>query len=320
MKEIVRQIQQVLAQARNILIVSHKNPDGDTLASACALMQYLRQLDKNHTAFCATPVSANLSFLPHVEYFISNLETLREQHFDVAVLMDSSDLAYAGVAEYFKELPYAPIIVNIDHHRTNNHYGQYNMVMPEAASTTEVLYILFKTLGVIVDKHLATCLLTGIATDTGHFSNPATTARSLQIAGELLRLGGNLRLIQGRTLRNKSLAALRVWGRVLSRLQKNQKYNLAITAVTQEDLLEYNLSEEDLEGLTNFLNNLSGAKAVLLLREKGDGIIKASLRTTDPQMDVSRIAKHFGGGGHAKAAGFSLPGRLEKTATGWQVI
>lgn len=320
MQTIAKQIHQTLLQAENILLISHKNPDGDALSSACALMQYLRRLDKPHAAFCATPINKNLTFLPHLDYFVTNPRIFQNYRFDVMVILDSGDLTYAGVAEPLKNLSYNSTIINIDHHPTNEFYGHCNLVKPEAASTTEILYHFFKINEVKIDKFLATCLLTGLATDTSHFSNPATSARSLKIAGELLHCGANLRLIQNWTLKNKSLAALKIWGRILSRLQKNDQYNIAYTFLTQADLADNRLSDEEGEGLANFLNNLGEADVICLLKEKEDGIIKVSLRTTRPDIDVSQLAKTFGGGGHAKAAGFSVKGRMVENGGQWQII
>lgn len=315
-----KKIHEELQKADNILLISHQNPDGDTLSAACALMQYLRRYDKNHLAFCATPLSRHFSFLPHLEYFATDPQIFQNQRFDVVAVLDSGDLRYAGVDQHLRNLSYQPTLINIDHHPTNELYGHLNLVRPEAASTTEILYHFFKINEVKIDRFLATCLLTGIATDTAHFSNPATSARSLKIASELLRAGANLRLIRNWTLKNQSLAALKIWGLILSRLQKNDQYNIAYAFLTRADLQKNNLSDEEGEGLANFLNNLGEAEVICLLKEKEDNIIKVSLRTTRPDIDVSQLAKTFGGGGHAKAAGFSVKGRLEETAGGVKII
>lgn len=320
MQTIARQIHQALLQAENILLISHKNPDGDTLSAACALMQYLRRADKPHAAFCATAINQNLTFLPQIEYFVSDPRIFQNHRFDTIVVFDSGDLLYAGVDEHLRSLAYSPTLINIDHHPTNEFYGRHNLVLPEAASTTEILYRFFKINNLKIDKYIATCLLTGIVTDTAHFSNPATSASALKIAAELLRLGANLNLIRGWTLKNKTLTGLKLWGRVLSRLRKNEKYDLAFTILTANDLKDYALPNEEVEGLTNFLNNLGEAKIVCLLKENEDGIIRVSLRASDPEIDVSQLAKSFGGGGHAKAAGFSVKGKLAEIEGHWQIL
>jgi phosphoesterase RecJ-like protein len=322
MIDTAKQIHKELLGAENILLVSHKNPDGDALSSGCALMQYLRQLNKNHIAYCATPISKNLNFLPHAEYYITNPQILTNNQFDLIIVLDSGDLLYAGLDEFLKKLDYAPIVVNIDHHATNEFYGHHNLVFSNAASTTEVLYSFFKINKIAIDKYIATCLLTGIIADTAYFSNPATTAQSLKIAAELLRLGGNLNLIQGWTVKNRTVRGLKIWGQVLSRLYKNEKYDIISTILTADDLIgtEAAGAAEEVEGIANFLNNLGEGRIVLLLKDKGDGIIKASMRTTNPKIDLSALAKMFGGGGHAKAAGFSVKGKLIETENGWKII
>jgi len=317
---IAKKIHEVIIEAENILIISHKNPDGDTLSSACAFMQFLRIAGKNHMAFCATPINKNLAFLPHLEYFVTDIEIFQRNFFDVVVVFDSGDLAYAGVEKHLANMVHSPIIINIDHHLTNQMYGRYNLVIPKAASTTEVLYNFFKINEVALDKHIAICLLTGIITDTGHFLNPSTTANALKIASRLMDYGANLKMIQGWTMKNKTLDGLRLWGKVLSRLSKNEKYDIATAIISQNDLAGQKISDEEVEGLANFLNNLSGAKVVLLLKEKEDGTIKGSLRTTDPDTDVSKLAQILGGGGHIKAAGFTVKGHLEEKDGEWRVV
>lgn len=320
MSIVAKQIHNEILKAENILIISHQNPDGDTLSCACAMMQYLRSIDKNHTAFCATAINKNLAFLPHIEYFIIDPAIFQRAKFDLIIVFDSGDLLYAGVAEHLRDLPYTPTIVNIDHHTTNEMYGHFNLVVPEAASTTEILHRFFKINNLPIDKYIATSLLTGIITDTTHFTNPSTSANSLKIASELLRVGANLNLIRGWTLKNKKIAALKIWGKVLSRLYKNEEYDMAITVLTRDDMAEFNLPDEEIDGLSNFLNHLGGTKIMLLLREKEDGTIKASLRTTAADVDVSKIALAFGGGGHAKAAGFTIKGKLVEENGGWRII
>ncbi len=320
MEHIAKQINQRLKEAENILIISHKNPDGDTLSSACALMQYLRTIEVNHTAFCATSINPHMRFLPHIEYFITDPALFERMKFDTIVVLDSGDLAYAGVAHHITALPYEPIIINIDHHHTNAQFGHHNLVMPEAASTTEVLYKFFKANNITLDKHIATCLMTGLITDTEHFTNPATSASALQTGAELLRAGANINLIRGATLHNHSIKSLKLWGRVLSRLTKNPEHDIAYTVITLADQKEFDVTDKDTEGIANFLNNIGESKTALLLKEQDNGTVKGSFRTTADDVDVSALAKQFGGGGHKKAAGFTVFGRLEETASGWQIV
>ncbi|MBI5229719.1 MAG: DHH family phosphoesterase [Candidatus Magasanikbacteria bacterium] len=320
MHHTAQQINSALKQAEHVLIISHKNPDGDTLSSACALMQYLRTIEITHTAFCATAINPLMRFLPHIEYFVTDHALFERMQFDTIVVLDSGDLAYAGVAHLLSALSYEPTIINIDHHITNTRYGNHNLVIPDAASTTEVLYRFFKANHIALDTHIATCLMTGLITDTDHFSNPATSASALQTGADLLRAGANLNLIRGWTLRNHSIKSLKLWGRVFSRLTKNPEHDMAYTVITLEDQKEFSITDKDMEGIANFLNTIGEAKIALLLKEQENGTIKGSFRTTADEVDVAALAKSLGGGGHKKAAGFTVPGRLEESSTGWRIV
>lgn len=308
---------EITKNAQRILLVPHTNPDGDSLSSACAFFQYINQHSIPHHMYCSAPISSELQFLPHVEHICYDLSVLENIHFDAICVFDSGDLQYAGIAEFVSHLSYRPVIINFDHHYTNEQYGTYNFVLTDAAATTEVLYRYFVYNSIPIDKQIATCLLTGLVTDTGNFSNPATSASALSVAADLVRRGGKLPLITKYTLQNKSLNMLRLWGKVLSGLEHNQEMDIAYTVLTQKDAEEFGISGESCEGIANFLNNLGEARAALVLRELGGGKIKGSFRTTRADVDVSVWAKELGGGGHKKAAGFTIPGKLIETVDGW---
>ena len=159
---------------------------------------------------------------------------------------------------------------------------------------------------------MATSLLTGIITDTDNFSNPATSAASLKVAGELLRIGANLKLINKKVTQNKTVNLLKLWGEVFSRLNKNESLGLVYTYITRADFERYGISDSEAEGIANFLNNLGEAKIALILKETPDGKVKGSLRTTKDDVDVSSIAQRLSGGGHRKAAGFTTEGTIEQ--------
>lgn len=162
--------------------------------------------------------------------------------------------------------------------------------------------------------------MTGIITDTGNFTNSATQQSSLDVASDLVRLGAKIPEISQHTLRNKTIPSLNLWGEVFSRLVINPRYQLAYTVVTQEDFETLGVTPESLDGLVNFLAGLQGVRFVLLLTQTQADIIKGSLRTTDDTLNVSDLAKIWGGGGHTKAAGFTLSGNLIQKNNRWIVI
>lgn len=311
----------ILKRAQHILLVSHPSPDGDTLSAACAFAQYLKRLEKKHTPFCTTSISVDLLFLPDAHRFTNDKNIFARHTFDTMCFFDTGDLQYAGVQEILRSLPYAPTIINFDHHHTNTLFGQHNFVITDAASTTEVLYHYFRALDVPLSADMATALLTGLVTDTGNFTNQATTTQSLAIGAELLRKGARFDLILQKTFRNKTVRALHVWGLMLSRLTYKPEYDLTFTFIRQQDLRDAQVTEEESDGLANFLNVLGEGRAVLVLRETPDGHVKGSMRTTREDVDVSAWAKRLGGGGHIKAAGFTIKNAsIPDAEAAWQLF
>lgn len=314
-----KEIHQHLKKAEKVAIVPHQNPDGDAIGSATAFYEYLTELGKQAVIFCVTPMSNKLNFVSRTTKVYSDPQYLLDPEVDTIVTLDSGDLAYAGISELIKERSFT--IINIDHHATNEGYGNLNLVIPTAASTTEILFHYFKFNGIKINQKMATCLLTGLTTDTGNFTNSATTRGAFKAGSELILSGGNYNLINDNTLKNKSVPALKLWGRAFSRLEKDEKTGLTYTYITQADLKELNVGEHEYEGISNFFNNVENATMTLLLIEKADGTIKGSFRTTKNDVDVSAIAKRLGGGGHKKAAAFTSTGTIDevlrKVLTPW---
>lgn len=309
MRKIALQIHDRLNNASNVIIVAHQNADGDALGSACAMYEHLKNRGLKTTIFCITPVNPRLAFLPHSDKLQTDIEIFSDYSWDVIIVLDSGDLQYAGVHLLIKNHPAE--IINIDHHNTNARYGtNHNLVLPTASSTAEVVYQFLHHIHANISHRMATALLTGIITDTDNFTNSATNITAMAAAGDLIRRGGNLNLINENTVRNKSLNLLRLWGTVLNRLKKHEALGLAYTFITQNDLNKHQVDENDSEGIANFLNNLDDAKIALILKETADGKIKGSFRTTKDDVDVSAMAKKMGGGGHKKAAGFTTTGTI----------
>lgn len=312
----------LIQKSQQVLLVSHKSPDGDTLGSNLAFAHWLQTLGKSFVSFCPTPVQSFFSFVPGFDLVTSSEETTKHTPFDIVIVFDSGDLEYAGVDELLAALPARPLIINIDHHKSNTLFGDVNLVDPAASSTAEMVYRCFTSFRVKVNRSMATSLLLGIMSDTSQLTNLGTTYASVDIAGKLMNAGANVRAIN-HFMKKKSVITLQFWGRILSRLQKNQRLGFVSTVILLQDFEELGVSEEDCVEIANFLNSLHDTRAVLILRERDDGTVKGSLRTTDALIDVEKIAKLvgvLGGGGHKKAAGFRLPGRIKQTEFGWKII
>lgn len=317
---LIQRIDEKIAVAKNILVIGHQKPDADSLGSICAFGRYLDKLGKNYSLFCLTPPSGVYNFLSGIEKIQTDFNQIASQVYELVIVFDSGDLVFAGVKDLLPSLKPAPFIINIDHHATNQNYGQINLVIPAAVSTTEVIYRYFDSLHIEIDKETAVCLMVGILGDTNYFTNHNTSEYSFQVAASLVLAGAALTSIYNYISKNKQLDTLKLWGKVLSRLFKNKEYGIAITLITQADLEELKIDADNIEGVANFLNNLTDVRASLVLTEQPNGTIKGSLRTNDPLLDLTKLVKILGGGGHPKAAGFTIKGRLKNTEQGWQIV
>jgi bifunctional oligoribonuclease and PAP phosphatase NrnA len=302
-----------LEGSNNILIVSHRNPDGDTLGSAGALLFFLESLGhKELGLYCTDPVPSNLEFLGLNRF---KVDALTLENYDLIIAVDCADLQQATLEDLVSQVKGKIAFINIDHHVTNTKYADVNIVEPNAASTSEIIYKIYKEKNVKLTPEISSCLLAGLVTDTNYFTNNATTKMSVSAAGDLLKQGVNLRTIINNTWKKHSTASLKIWGKVLSQLHFNSKYKI-ITAIVPS---EANLFPEMLEGLANFLTVSYEANIIIVMRQV-DEEVKFSLRTTQPHINVASLATKFGGGGHAKAAGFSVRGQILETENGWRIM
>jgi bifunctional oligoribonuclease and PAP phosphatase NrnA len=302
-------VQAAIKVADKILLIAHQNPDGDCLGSVLAMYRYIASLDKDVTVFCNHLLPSNFSFLPNTDK-LTNDHTVFTQKYDLVITVDTAVLHLTGIEELLKIIPSKYKFINIDHHVSNAKYGDINLIISSASSTAEIIYRLLQDWQVVIDEQTATALACGLITDTGGFKNPATTYTCLEIASDLINQGANIPKIIKNTVNDTNITRLQLWGRALERLTKVDKNNLVYTWLTLKDLEECQADGNASEGISNFLHILNEGKIIMVLQETDNNIIKGSLRTTS-NIDLSKLAAMMGGGGHQKAAGFSLPGRLE---------
>src|SRR3989344_5732454 len=315
----LQQMKSMIDNAERIMIVVHEKPDGDALGSACGLAGYLLHQNISFQIFSPTPRSPAFDFLPFSTHITEDVEVWETFQPDTVVLVDSGSLLRSGVDQIVARMTKRPVIINVDHHASNEMFGDLNIVKVDAASTTEIIYRFYCDLGIPLDQNIATCLLNGMMTDTMTFHNAATSASVVEASSHLLTFGAKIRDIAKNIFNNKKLTTLKLWGKALSRLSMSNEWGIAVTFITEEDLKEAGADEEDSSGLSNFLNSLD-ARAILVLTEQKDGSLKGSLRTTRDDVDVMKFAKLFGGGGHKKAAGFTVKGKIEQTPDGFRVV
>lgn len=286
------------------LLVTHVAPDGDAAGSLLGMGGVLQALGKEPTLVCQDPLPRRFSFLPGFETVVDRPAGPS----DLRVALDCSDPGRMGEVGTYPGARNAPLL-NIDHHVTNMEYGAVNLVDVCAASTTQVLYRLVLHLDVLPDERIATCLLTGLVTDTRGFRTSNVTPDVLRMAIELMEAGASLPAIARNGLDRQPLKTLRFWGAALSRLEMEDgvvwvSLPLALQSAVGHD-------EWGDTGLTNLLIGVEEAQVAVVLIEREGGQVEVGLRAV-PGFDVAGIARALGGGGHALASGCMVPGPLEE--------
>ena len=297
-----RQIHEKLLHAQNPVFVSDERVDGDSLGASLAMVDYMSRHGKRPNVYVSEEVPAQYSALPHVEICTTDLEIFNDSTIDLVVTFDCSDGEY--VQRLLDLIPGEPLVINIDHHATNPHYGDLNQVLVDSPATAEVMYRFFQENGVVITKDAATCLLTGLCFDTGAFTNRATNEDAFDAASRLVMNGARVQDVVQTMFQNRSISALRVWGIALERLYENKQMGFVSTYLTRKDIEENDVTDDEIDGLSNFLNLVTDAPTLFVLREDNQRGVKVSMRSL--VRDVSIIAHAFGGGGHKRAAGFTI--------------
>lgn len=305
MTGLYQKIYQELLAAERILIIGHRRPDEDACGSALSLFYFLTELGKQAKIFCADLPPKYLSFMPLISEIQAD-QRVFEEDFDLLVFVDCGSIGNTGIDE---ALIRGKKIINIDHHASNNGYGLINLVAPTASSTCEVLFEFFSGIDRRMDKRTATCLLSGIMGDTSGFLHSTTKPRTLAIASELIKYGVKINQIFHFVVHNKTIGGLKLWGEIFSRIKFNPELGIAYTYIFDHDFADFNAGEDELDGMANMLNAIVEAQATVLFRISPDKL-RASWRTKRDDIDLSALCARFGGGGHKKASGFTVPWKV----------
>lgn len=313
---IIRHIDQLISHSRHVTLVPHKNPDADSLGSALAFGDYCAYKKIPYSLWCATLVHPRYHFL-HGLHALTKMPHINS---DVICVFDAGDAEFSALDDLKKQLYGTPKVINIDHHSSNSLFGNVNLVDTNMPSTTAVCFAFFQHLHIPIDHRTATSMLAGILTDTSSFSNPATSSTAFSMAHALMRKGAHFTSLHTNIERTQTFKGFALWGIALSRLYIAMPWHIAITFLTHADFQKNDATDDDFAGLSNFLNTVADCHATLVLRETQDGMIKGSLRTTRDDFDVSKFALALGGGGHKKAAGFTIQGRFIEKDGVWNVV
>jgi phosphoesterase RecJ-like protein len=291
----------------NFLLLVHEKPDGDALGSCLGAAHLLQQMGKSFRLINDDPIPNKFSFLPLADRF--ELPDGVNERFQAVISFDCGDRKRLGRSgELIAEDAH---ILNIDHHATNDRFGTANLVDLTAAATSQIVYKIARELEEELSLDAATCLYTGMVTDTGGFRYSNTTEEVLLIAADLLRKGVQPYHVVDKVMETMTWAQLQMIREGLDTLGRDESGRIAWVTVTREMLERVGGDEEDVEGLVNYPRNVEGVEVGLCFREVAPGKVKVSFRSKYV-VDVGKIALEFGGGGHARAAGCKVDGSLEE--------
>lgn len=295
----LRDFAAVLRQRDRFLLITHKNPDGDTVGSAAALCSALRRLGK--TAYLYPNPGFVRKQLPYVEPYLAPKDYVPE-------CCVSVDIAAPGL---FPQGFEGPVELGVDHHPSNSHFAAHELVDAEKASCGEIVFSLIRSLCGEVSKEEATLLYIAVSTDTGCFQYANTDYHTLAAASELLRLGAESFAVNLRFFRKVSPARLKLEGMIYSHARFYREGKIGVALVTRDMLRESGAAEDDLDDLAGLIGRCEGSLLNITIRELENGDSRVSVRS-GREVNSSEICAAFGGGGHAMAAGCTIPAPPEK--------
>lgn len=301
---VLEKIKEKIEAAHNILILTHENPDGDAVGSSLGFMHALKKIGKQVTVLIPK-INNMYSFLPGFSEIKHEIENVED--FDLCIALDSSDTERLFICKpYFEKIEHTIVI---DHHITNQNFGDVNYVNAVASSTCQNLIIVLAAMEIAINKEMAECIYTGILTDTGGFRYN-TQSETFEFAAMLLETGIDISKIYRIVFDTTTEKRTRLLSRALDRLEILEDGKIAFTYITTQDVDELQNEDGDHENIVNYGRNISGVEVSIFAREK-DGRYKISLRANE-YVDVSQIASKYAGGGHLRAAGLEMAMPLEQ--------
>lgn len=299
----------IIKSSKNILIISHINPDGDTLGSMCGLYSAIwDNYKKKCDMMSVSKIPDVYSFLPHLNE-VKNIEDYdKSREYDLVINVDVASLDRICDAKTLFDK--AKFRVNIDHHKTNSAYGDLNFINPDASSTGEVLFNCFSEMGWRVNLDAAICLYTAILTDTGSFRFDNTKPLTFDTAGKLVEIGVQPSDIYKKVYESDSKTLVMFQAHCISKAKFLDNDKIAYTIVYKKDMEKFSAGDDCMEGLTEKLRAIVTTRIAFVAKEMKNGGTKISMRSKFA--DVAKICEVFGGGGHKFAAGCTIKAPVEE--------
>ena len=300
---------QVINSHKNFVVISHFRPDGDAIGSTLALGLTLRALGKQVQLWNEDPCPARYTFLQGSE-LLQAIPPALPQEVDCFICVDTGDLKRIGDAAMarFKEAPYT---VNIDHHHTNTNYADLNVVKGGEAACGCMIAELITALGAPLTRPVAEALYAAISTDTGSFQYGSTTPQVMRTTASLIEAGVDVGDINRRIWQESPMSVYTMQKEVLNHMVIEENGALTHYSMPAGKKAELGVGMEDCKDLVDYIRIWEGVKAAVIFEDMENGMIRVSLRSKDPRIDVSSIAGEHGGGGHSMASGIRMRGTLE---------
>ena len=304
----IEQIGEVLRSRQSFILLSHVRPDGDAIGSQLALGFSLLAMGKSVRLVNEDGLPENLAFLPGSE----RIESPPADPVDaeVAIALDTATKPRLGEAA-LRAASKADIWLNIDHHISNPKYGDLNLIDSTSPATGQVLYELITRLGMPMPDETRDAIYVAVSTDTGSFQYPATTARTYEMAADLIRRGLDVGAINSKTYDEQPYRRLELMRALLNTLERSPDGLVAHWTMRDQTRIDLALRPEDSEGLIDIIRAIRGVQVAVFFEELPDGKIRVSMRSKSHSFDVCQVALEFGGGGHALAAGIRMKGPLD---------
>jgi phosphoesterase RecJ-like protein len=308
-REAMNEVIEVLKGKDNFLVTAHINPEGDSIGSQLSVYHILRDLGKKAVMAGNYTVPENLKFLPEAGSILCDIpEDFRPE---VAIVLDCPTKERVGnLAGYLDDIK---MIVNIDHHVSNEYFGDVNWVEAESSSVGEMIFAMAERLGIKPEYGISAPLYTAIITDTGMFNYDNTSRNTHEVAGKLIESGISPKDFHGKIFEDKALSQVRILGKVLTTIEIGENGKLAHMSLTNQMCEEENVTDVATDEFINYPRSIKGVEVAVFFKERANnpGAIDISFRSSG-EINVDEIAAHFGGGGHKRAAGCVVRGGMEK--------
>ena len=301
----IDRIIEIIGESHTIAVCSHMRPDGDCIGSTLGLALALLDQGREVTCWNQDPVPSKLRFLDP-DQLIQTPKPIKRQ-FDCVIAVDSASIERLGTTQ--EHIANRRILINIDHHASNTHFGDLNWIASKEPSSGELVYQLIRQAGWKITPRIADCLFTAISTDTGSFQYPSTLPETYYAAGDLVKKGANLATVCDEVYQSYPLSRVKLLKRVYNNFRLSHDNQIAYLWLKKEDFSCTEATPNDTEGLIDHVRAIEPVVVACVFEELEPELTRISLRSKDENVNVSDIASQFGGGGHQAAAGARIAGK-----------